>query len=876
MNQARRKTVVIAAALSYALASCRGLQRPSGLSFPPTNLGQLRKADYLAKLGNWEAADPLYVDLERRFHQQRDARNELYAHVSRYGLEEESSDLQKIAQELQTTLQLPLVQNDLQLKQRCLEIKAHIDLNLDGVSARSPLEELGRVAEKRGDLDAVSRASGELGIVSFLEGNPKEARNRVFGALGKAMASGDKGSQIRLLSMIGQGLAESHKPKAALWPLNRALAIARSTPDTGFPVQATSGKTSALTQLGRYSESRGTIDAALSYARQHRSVGFEVDILAQSGHLAAAQSRLTDAISDFERAATLARQIRFNRGLAEVNAQLAVLYQRVGNLHQAVAAEQASIEADLKVGEVYVLPHHLALKAGFQKSLGLDQEANATYETAERIIGTMLRNSPTAGIKRSVIGAMSEVYLGHFRLAVANHKLSDAYRIIEEARGRVAADRLRSPEQERRSPPEIAAAERNLALLQVQLLDTENTVRRGRISEAITELEERTPFEELSTSAHAGGQPLRNVELSLQPDEALLEYVLDEPTSYCLVIHRDSIQVVQLKGQKAIAGLVSREMTAIRGKSAATAEGRALYAAVVQPLEDLIGRSKLIVVPDGELNKFPFGAAVGADNHYLLQTHIIDYVPSGTVLALIRKTPANEARELLAVGDVAYGLEARSDQRWPIFRGLDSLRRRSLLPLPATQDEVRSVAASLSGLNKVILSGQMATESNFKRAVAKGTQVVHLAIHAFADTDHPDRAGLVFARDDQAEDGILQVREIRQLPLQGTSLVTLSACDTSAGQVEGEEGVSNIVSAFLYGGSRSTISTYWAIEDSSTTELMKVFYSELASGTTKSDALRNAQLELLRRGDETKPPYFWAAFSLMGDGSGKIEGAVKR
>jgi CHAT domain-containing protein len=45
------------------------------------------------------------------------------------------------------------------------------------------------------------------------------------------------------------------------------------------------------------------------------------------------------------------------------------------------------------------------------------------------------------------------------------------------------------------------------------------------------------------------------------------------------------------------------------------------------------------------------------------------------------------------------------------------------------------------------------------------------------------------------------VREIRALHL-NADLVTLSACDTGAGRLEGEEGIENIEQAFLFAGAR--------------------------------------------------------------------------
>jgi CHAT domain-containing protein len=101
----------------------------------------------------------------------------------------------------------------------------------------------------------------------------------------------------------------------------------------------------------------------------------------------------------------------------------------------------------------------------------------------------------------------------------------------------------------------------------------------------------------------------------------------------------------------------------------------------------------------------------------------------------------------------------------------------------------------------------------------------------------------------------------------------LSACDTSLGPVEGEEGVSSIVGAFLDAGARAAVATYWMIEDTSTSELMKVFYTSLSHGQRPTAALRTAQLEMITRGHETEAPFYWAAFNVTGDGSHAIEEA---
>jgi CHAT domain-containing protein len=162
--------------------------------------------------------------------------------------------------------------------------------------------------------------------------------------------------------------------------------------------------------------------------------------------------------------------------------------------------------------------------------------------------------------------------------------------------------------------------------------------------------------------------------------------------------------------------------------------------------------------------------------------------------------------------------------------------------------------------------GDKATKTNFERLPLGQTRVIHLALHGYVDPEIPDRSALVFAPQQQAtDDGLLQIRDIRNLNL-NASLVTLSACNTGVGPV-GEEGVANIVNAFIEAGSQSVVSTLWELEDHATSHFMTVFYDHLGRHEEKAEALRQAQLEMLNSGD---PPFYWAGFVLDGDSRGNL------
>jgi CHAT domain-containing protein len=145
------------------------------------------------------------------------------------------------------------------------------------------------------------------------------------------------------------------------------------------------------------------------------------------------------------------------------------------------------------------------------------------------------------------------------------------------------------------------------------------------------------------------------------------------------------------------------------------------------------------------------------------------------------------------------------DTRNVILRAISGTERSQPAPLPDSKVEVETVAMDLPKPSTILL-GADATESRFKHLPLKSTDVIHLALHGYADLDYPDRSALIFAPDPSgSEDGLLQVCEIRRLHL-NARLVALSACDTGVGPV-GEAGVANLVSAFIEAGADSVVPT---------------------------------------------------------------------
>jgi CHAT domain-containing protein len=72
-------------------------------------------------------------------------------------------------------------------------------------------------------------------------------------------------------------------------------------------------------------------------------------------------------------------------------------------------------------------------------------------------------------------------------------------------------------------------------------------------------------------------------------------------------------------------------------------------------------------------------------------------------------------------------------------------------------------------------------------------------------------------------DGILTVEDVSTLDLQGTWLVTLSACDTGSGEARAGEGVLGLRRGFIQAGAQNLLMTLWPISDEITVQIMSDF-----------------------------------------------------
>lgn len=196
----------------------------------------------------------------------------------------------------------------------------------------------------------------------------------------------------------------------------------------------------------------------------------------------------------------------------------------------------------------------------------------------------------------------------------------------------------------------------------------------------------------------------------------------------------------------------------------------------------------------------------------------------------------------------------------------DSLRR-----LVFSREEAAAIAAFAGPA-----SARRFVDFDANRAAATGGELsrfslIHFATHSFVNGNQPERSGIVLSLVDERgrpQDGFLRLQDIYQMRLPA-ELITLSACRTAIGREVRGEGLMSLTRGFMYAGARRVAASLWKVDDAATAELMESFYRHLLTGPaarrpTPADALRRAQLELMRRPNR-RAPFYWAAFTLQGE-----------
>jgi CHAT domain-containing protein len=243
----------------------------------------------------------------------------------------------------------------------------------------------------------------------------------------------------------------------------------------------------------------------------------------------------------------------------------------------------------------------------------------------------------------------------------------------------------------------------------------------------------------------------------------------------------------------------------------------------------------LVFILDGKLRNIPMAALYDGEK-YLVEKYQIALAPS---LQIFKSQPRDRIQVL------AGGLTTKNGE---------------LSALPGVEREIQQIQNKIP--TTTLLNEKFTIDKLQAKLQKPSYSVMHLATHGqFSST-----ASDTFIKTWNGQINIEQLsRLMSDRNLKGSSpidLLVLSACQTAKGDERATLGLAGVA---VRSGARSTIASLWTVSDESTADLMGAFYQELLiSGVSKAQALRLAQLDLLKK-PEFKHPYYWAAFILVGN-----------
>lgn len=378
--------------------------------------------------------------------------------------------------------------------------------------------------------------------------------------------------------------------------------------------------------------------------------------------------------------------------------------------------------------------------------------------------------------------------------------------------------------------------------------------RREALFDTLQRFKSRTLLERVSAprdTARVVRGPVEPATLSrlqqdiLAPGDLFLDFSVGHDRMYLFAVTRDSCRVLRLPGRRSslperaelflqTVGMRPDTHEALGGADNAS---RVLGDLLMGGVTDLLDEAaRVIVAPDAFLSALPFGA-LAPDGRMLIERFGIVQVPTPGVLA--------GATAAAPTAGISVITEARKGSSF---------------------GEVRSLEARFEDVT--VAAGGDATSALLESA----GRVVHVAAHIDVNDERPWRSRIQLAVPDTsairaaaataADPGIL-ASDVLGMEID-SPLAVLAGCESGLGRLTQGEGVQGLTAAFLVAGFRTVVASLWRVDDDATRSLMEHFYRHLSAGQSVAESLRAAQLEI-RAAPDTRHPYYWAGFVVVGN-----------
>lgn len=752
---------------------------------------------------------------------------------------------------------------------------------LDQFGMTSSLRGIGNVHRSRGDFGAAlenyerglslseqikapkGTLLGSVGLVRALQGENDQALDYYRKSLAEFEAADNKIDTARALSLMGNVYYAQQNYEAALESYRRSLVLREEMDD--MPGQA--------------------------------------DLLVGIGTVNLRKRTYTEALDSYQKALTLFESVDHKAAVANVLSRIADTYLLQSNYTDGLSFAERSAALAKQVENNDVLWYARMLSGKAQRGLDRQAQANQSFTDAITIVES-LHSRPAASEARAERSGVLP-YLAAVDLLVEQNRVAEAFDYAERAKVQTLIELLRrgNAQSVKNMSAVEQAGERKLSgdtvSLELQLdrealSPTSNEARRAILRDrlhqarsAYANFRQRLYLAHPSLKVERGELAALKVE-HLRPQindgrTALLEYVITENSIYLFVVSQGETNR-RAAGNRSRSGLglalrayplainraeLTQRVTALcdllmNRDESFHLSARELYDLLMKPAaEQLAGKTKLVIVPDGILWRLPFETLQPADDRYLLDQASISYAPSLSALREMIKQRSS-ANRTKSAGLSAFANPQLSKE---LLQRVELTYKSVKLEPSAEQDlEIQRLKTVYGDAQSQLFTGTNASEERAKMEIVRA-RIMHFATPAILDEISPMYSFIALAASGNS-DGLLQTREV--MNLQTTArLVVLSATGVRQDRTGSSGAAMALAWSWFVAGSPSTVFSRWEVKAPSATQLMAGFHSRLRSGArvpiSKASALQKSALAI-RHSNDYQHPYYWAAFSLIGDG----------
>jgi len=680
----------------------------------------------------------------------------------------------------------------------------------------SILEEAVKIYRSIGDRDGEAISLGNLGIAYSRLGQYQQAL-AIFKQIG------DRDGEVQSLYSLGRAYYRTGQYQQAIEFDQQALAIIKQIGDRQGEAHCLYNLANSYYGMGQYQRGIQLHQQAIAIYRQIGDRNREAISINHLGVGYHSLGQYQRAIEFHQQAFAIYRRISDRKGEALSLHNLGDVYKSLGQYQRAIEFYQQSFTVIKQTGDRHseAKSHSdLAYSLESQKLTDLAiihlKQAVNIYEAIRGDIKGLGKET-----QRSFVGKIEDAYRLLSNLLLKQGRITEALQVLDLLKVQELEDYFKAFKR-------TSATEKGVPLLAPE---------QGLVSRLLSNLTSEQ-YAQLNQQLSASIKQLSPTALNPIPD-TLRQLPQDSALLYPVVLDARLELVLFIPNQPPINRtinikptdldkLIKRFREDLRDPTSndVLESSKKLYDLFFKPIEaDLAkaGVKTILYAPDKQLRYIPLSALYDG-KQWLIEKYQIAYLISYN---LANFNPAVRTSPRILAG------------------ALGNQKVAGLAPLPATLPEVEAIRRSLPDTQTLV-------ERSFTApAVQKnlqGRSILHFATHAEFNPSNPNLSYVLMGDGNK-----LTLPELRQWNLRGIDLVVLSACQTGVGGFGQGIEILGFGYQMQLAGAKSTLSSLWSVSDGGTKVLMDSFYNSFAQRRDGIVALREAQIAMIRKGDNLSP-----------------------